>query len=236
MSYRLTHIAFLLVGFSALSKAGMIDVTSSEFISVPQGATIEFGFTVSQNDPTSLSFQILGQATAGQPSAMLPGSSQQYDPQFLLDATLTSANGGLSVPLIDNSATRLGLAGGSMVVTTGVLQGSQNTNLNMIDASVQLSLQQSALIFGGNGLAYVALHNDGPALLLGIGPGYDLRSAMVVSSSSASGSSGGMTQQVGFTGVTAAPEPATYAGFAGGFILLMAFHLRNRARSRRVSA
>jgi hypothetical protein len=234
MSYRLTGAAILLVTFSIASRAGTINVSSDEFISVPQGATIEFGFTISGGNPTSLNFQILGLAGAGQPSSTLPGSSQQYDPQFLLDATLTSANGGASAALVDSAATRLGLASGSMVATTGQLQGSQTTNLNMIDASVQLSQQQYALIFGPSNLAFVVLHNDGPAITLGIGPGYNLDSAMVVGSITPTGSRGGITQQVDLSTVSAAPEPGTYAILSAGLILLLV--AGRRVRSQRVSA
>jgi hypothetical protein len=235
MSYRLSGLVFLLVTFSSVSNAGMINVSSNEFITVPQGATVEFGFTVSGGDPASLNFQILGRTSAGQPSSTLPGSSQQYDPAFLLDATLTSANGGNSIALVDSAAARLGLTGGSMIVTTGQLQGSQTTSVNMIDASIQLTQQQSALIFGtGSNLAYVVLHNDGPAITLGIGPGYNLDSAMVVSSVTQTGSRGGITQQVNFTAVSATPEPGTYAILAVGLILLLAVSFR--VRSRRVSA
>ena len=234
MSYRLTGIAVLLVTFSIASKAGTINVSSNEFISVAQGATIEFGFTVSGGDPTSLNFQILGLTGAGQPSSTLPGSSQQYDPQFLLDATLTSADGGAAATLVDSAATRLGLVSGSMVVTTGQLQGSQTTNLNMIDASVQLSQQQAALIFGTSDMAYVVLHNDGPAITVGIGPDYNLDSAMVVSSITPTGSRGGITQQVDFSSVSTAPEPGTYAILSAGLILLLAAGYRTR--SQRVSA
>jgi len=212
----------------------MINVTSDEFISVPQGATIEFGFTVSGANPTSLSFQILGQTPTGQPSAMLPGSSQQYDPQFLLDASLVSVDGSASAALVDSAATRLGLKGGAMVVTTGALQGSQTTDVNMIDASIQLSQQQSALIFGVSNRALVVLHNDGPAITLGIGPGYNLTGAMVVSNFTQAGSAGGITQEVTFQAITATPEPATYSMLGAGFILLL--FLGSRVRSRRVSA
>jgi hypothetical protein len=120
-------------------------------------------------------------------------------------------------------------------VTTGELQGSQSSSVNIIDASVQLSQQQSALIFGPGtpNMAFVVLHNDGPAITLGIGPGYDLASAMVVSSFTPTGSSGGITQDVGFV-VASAPEPGTYSIFGAGFILLLV--LASRVRPARVSA
>lgn len=228
----------------------MVDVTAAQTITIAQGATIEFGFNISNfaNNsgsynpyPTSLNFQILGPASAGQPSSKLPGSSQQYDPQFLLDAALTSANGSASVPLVDSAATRLGLKSGSMVITTGTVQGAQNTNVNMIDASVQMTTQESALIFGTNvksasDLAYVVLHNDGPAVILGLAGGCDLRSAFVVSgvSGAAPLSTGGSTQQVNLIAVSSAPEPATYANLAVGLLMLMGFVMIKRVAVRRV--
>ena len=250
MSYRLTGSAIFLV-VCAISKAGTVDITSSEFVTLAPGATVEFGFNIasfaknsgSYNPyPTSLSFQILGEAGIGQPSANVPGSSQQYDPQFLLDAVLTSADGNASVPLVDSTSTRLGLKSGSMVVTTGAIQGSQSGSLNMMNASVQLSPQESALIFGSNiasasDMAFVVVHNDGPAIDLGIGAGYDLQAALMVSGVTGAGpvSTGGITEQV--NSVTAAPEPRTYANFAGGFAILAAFSLLRRHRNlQRVSA
>ncbi len=111
---------------------------------------------------------------AGSATAAIPGSSQSYYSGIMLQASLESIDGSVSLPLFDADAWRLGLATGTLVAD------SMGNNTAIASAEVAVSLNESEAIFGATGQAEFVIQNTGNTnFTIGLGPGYSLANAVL---------------------------------------------------------
>lgn len=232
--------------------AGTISITSDSVAILNPGAgmIISFGtWTYSSAnpgysvDPTSLTFQALGPQMAT-PLSAIPGTSAQYYSGYSLTGYVTSLDGSVVTPLIDQNARRLGLADGTLLLTPGtVVDAAGSQQVAMLSAGVALSQTLAQSLFGAaaNQLwmadAQIVLENFGPAITFGIGSGYSLKSAFLESGLGGAGpaTTSGVTiavdsttslLSVGTDQVT--PEPGTEWLLGAGLLAVAGLALRFR--------
>jgi hypothetical protein len=183
--------------------------------------------------PTTISLELAGFAPPGSAIAPIPGSTQNYYSGILLQGSLQSTDGTISVPLFDADSWRLGLPTGDLVADAGFGGGAS------VYADVIVSLNTSEAIFGTSGQAEFTIKNLGAAFTIGLGPGYSLSNAILAPLSSDNGA----VQTAGYlmstetfgsavhSAQTPVPEPAAIGIAAVGGTLL--YWLRKRIRPRR---
>ncbi|MGE5489458.1 MAG: PEP-CTERM sorting domain-containing protein [bacterium] len=213
---------------------GRIDVSEVSQITLRTGQTLEVVFSVGSL-PSEIGFQALGPAMQSSGIQPLPGSTASYYGEFRFAVGMGALNGGAEVLLFDPAAFRLGLDAGEAVLLAGTasLSGSER-DVAVVSA---LAFAPPADIFGEDLTARAWLRNLGPDVVLGLGPGYTMRSA--VSIPGVLGADGtqtaGVVRSVSIydpdpaTRVTANPEPATLALIPAALVLLFALRRRNRA-------
>jgi hypothetical protein len=82
--------------------------------------------------PTTIGLELVGTVPGGSTTVNIPGSSQSYYSGILLNASLKSLDGTVSLPLFDADAWRLGLATGNLVAeSTGVDSAGNDTPLSL---------------------------------------------------------------------------------------------------------
>jgi hypothetical protein len=221
-----------------------VGIARADTIQLAPGAELTVLFTIpgiSPGDPaaffpTTIGLELVGSVPPGSATSGIPGSSENYYSGILLQGSLQSTSGSVSLPLFDADAWRLGLPMGDLVAdaTPG--------GMAMIYADVPVSVSASDSIFGNSGQAEFVIQNLGGQLAVGLGPGYSIANAILVPLSADNGG----IQTAGYvegttitrqsidpssTTVTAVPEPAPLGVAAGGGALL--FWLRRRMASGR---
>lgn len=210
---------------------GRIDVSDASQVTLRTGQTLEVVFSVGVL-PSEIGFRALGPALQASGTEPLPGTSGSYYGSFLFAAGMDALDGSAGVALFDPAAFRLGLDPGAALLLAGTasLSGSER-DVAVVSAA---AWGPSAAISGANLTARAWLRNLGPDVVLGLGSGYTMRSA--VSIPGVLGADG--TQTAGLVSsvlvydpdlalrATANPEPATLALIPAALVLLMA--LRGR--------
>ena len=235
--------------FSVMSTSpcladSLTNVTAWNSVTLNSGyeLIVNFGtWTYSSNNPgypavpTSLQFEAYGPRVAGGLSSV-PNSSAQYFSGFRVTAYLESADGSVVVPLNDPNATRVGLPGGTLLLTPGTYSGSNGSvAVSMLSATVTLSESTAESLFGPNAAqpwssdARIVLVNEGNPLSLGLGGSSPIESAVEESGLRGSGpvETGGMTTSVqldvsglSITQFAAQPASEAVAPEPGGVYLL----------------
>jgi hypothetical protein len=151
--------------FAAFSTASVLHAGTIQLAPASQ-LTVDFaipGFSPGNPgalSPTTIGLELVGTVPLGTPTAQIPGSSQNYYSGILLNASLKSLDGAVSLPLFDADAWRLGLATGNLVAeSTGVDADGNPTAV--IFAEVAVSLNASEAIFGTSGEAEFVIQNLG---------------------------------------------------------------------------
>src|SRR5277367_1920692 len=111
--------------------------------------------------PTTIGLDIVGSVPSGSTTGQIPGSSQDYYSGILLQASVESTDGSVSLPLFDADSWRLGLATGTLVAD------STGSDRFMASALVAVSLNASEAIFGTTGQAQFVIQNLGGAITIG---------------------------------------------------------------------
>jgi hypothetical protein len=178
--------------------------------------------------PTTIGLELVGSVPAGSAIAPIPGSSQSYYSGILMQASLESSDGSVSLPLFDADSWRLGLSTGSLVADVAP------NNTAIIFAQVAVSLSASEAIFGKTGQAEFVIRNLGGDYTIGLGPDYSLSNAILAPLTANNGSvqtagylkSTQLTEPVTNNANLPVPEPAGFGTAAlGGAVL---FWLRRR--------
>lgn len=218
---------------------GRIDVSDASQITLRTGQTLEVVFAVGSL-PSEIGFQALGPAMQASGTQPLPGSTGSYYGGFRFAVGMGALDGGADVMLFDPAAFRLGLDAGEALLLAGTasLSGSER-DVAVVSA---LAWAPPAAIFGEDLTARAWLRNLGPDVVLGLGSGYTMRSA--VSIPGVLGADGMRTAGVvssvfvydpqPATRMTANPEPATLALIPAALVLL--FALRRRIERGRAPA
>jgi hypothetical protein len=223
-------------GSSGAARADIIQLSSGQELTVIFAVP---GFSAGNTAslPTTVSVELAGFAAPGAATGAIPGSSADYYPSILLQGSLQSLNGAISLPLFDADSWRLGMSTGNLVADSSSGGGATV----YADAALSLTLAQS--IFGTSGEAEFVIQNEGSALTIGLGPGYSLANAILVPLSADNGAvdtagyilstqtSSSLSTSPHLTGSqpTVVPEPSGLgAAIAGGAIV---FWLRRRIRS-----
>jgi hypothetical protein len=179
--------------------------------------------------PTTIGLDIVGSVPTGSTTEQIPGSSQDYYSGILLQASVESTDGLVSLPLFDADSWRLGMATGTLVAD------STGSDRFMASAQVAVSLNASEAIFGTTGQAQFVIQNLGSAITIGLGPGYSLSNAILAPLTANNGSvetAGylqGMQMSPQFTPLDSSvsvPEPAAFGVAATAGAVL--FWLRRR--------
>ncbi len=221
--------------------AGSVDVTDQSFARVHPGAgvTIDFGIwnygldnPGSSPYPASFDFSVITQDPDAT-TANAPGSAAAYYPGYLFQGWVESLDGSVSVPLYDPLAEQLGFNPGALLLAPGVFDSGSTPQLSVgvLSAMVNLSPEMAQALFGSSFTARMVLQNLGPAIVLGIGPGYTVRNA--ISEPDVTGA--GPDTVAGITGTVTVdnPEPATWTLAAGAAALFLVTSLRSRAARAR---
>jgi len=220
---RVLPIVFILL-LCGFARAGVIDITSRSWAVVHNGHTVTAYFGVwnyGANNPdvspypTTVGLLAIGQLSAGQTVATVPGSTQQYLPGYVFEAYLESLDGSFSTPLFNAAANALGLGTGYAVVTVGTVSiGGELREVGTLSGSFQMSEAQSEALFGTaignfNDAARIRLVNRGEDFLLGMGDPYTVGSS--ISEPGIRGA--GAVQTAGIPGTVTInnPEPGTWA-------------------------
>jgi hypothetical protein len=154
---------------------------------------------------------VIGSLPLGGPVTAIPGTSGDYLSGWLFSATLESADGSVSIPLVDPNASRLGLPAGTLVLTPGSHSGgSYSGPIDVLSADVTLTSKQAAELFG-SGEAVIELRNIGDTLTMGY-PSSTLSndfSASLISDGGAQSEGARVTEVDCKHGSTGTPEPGT---------------------------
>jgi hypothetical protein len=217
--------------------AGSVDVTDQSLAPVHQGAGVSIDFGVwnygldnpgSSPYPESFGFSVIIQDPEAA-TANAPGSTAAYYPGYLFQGWVESLDGSVSVPLYDPLAAQLGSNPGALLVEPGAFDsgGAPQLSIGVLFAMVNLSPEMAQALFGSSFMARIVLRDLGPAIVLGIGPGYTVGDA--VSEPDVTGT--GPYTVAGITGTVMVdnPEPATWTLAAGAAALFLATGLRSPA-------
>jgi hypothetical protein len=123
--------------------------------------------------PSLIGLELAGSVPSGSATAAIPGSSASYYSGMMLQASVQSSDGMLSLPLFDADSWRLGLPTGDVVA--GVNPGGGAISY----ADVALSLSMSEALFGTSGQFEIAITNKGSEMTIGLGTGYSLSNAIL---------------------------------------------------------
>jgi len=231
---RILIACFVLAAVNAsfgVAHASTITLTHDEELSVIF-AIAGYGGGNPADDPTSISLELAGFAPAGTATAAIPGSSQSYYSGILLQGSVQSTDGAVSLPLFDADSWRLGLPTGDMVADASSGGGAT------VYADVAVSLNLSQSLFGTSGQAEFVIQNLGSELTIGLGPGYSISNAILAPLSADNGAidtagylvseqTSSLPTLPGSQG-TAVPEPAAIGVAAAGGAVI--FWLRRRIR------
>jgi hypothetical protein len=231
----------ILTTFLAISplvvKASPLDVTSAWNLDVAPDSKIGVLFNISNfvrssggSYPTALSLQIIA-SEAGGSITLIPGTSQVYFSDVLLNADLVSRDGKTVVPLAGLWTKNLGLNPGSLIMMPGSYSGTA-ASVGIINATVSLTPEQSQALFGPyvaspESIAFLRIVNSGGALAIG-GSNLDVAAAITINGISGQGpvSTGGTTRKVFY--VAPVPEPGTiFHVTAAAALLLLCFCFRH---------
>jgi hypothetical protein len=164
---------------------------------------------------------LLGSMPLGGPVESIPGTSGVYMPGLLFTGTLESQNGGISIPLTDPNAARVGLPAGDLLLTPGSRSGgSYSGPIDLISAEVMVSSQQAAELFAA-GDFMIDLHDVAAPVTFGYA-GTPIVSDFTASLISADGaqSDGARVMQADCVHPSNAPEPGTIGLLIIGLTIL----------------
>ncbi len=216
----------LLTASVAPAMANTVDVTTNSQVTLGTNDDLIFylstdGAKSSHSAQYAGGIQILlGGMPIGGPVASIPGTSSVYMPGILFNGTLESQDGSTSVSLSDSNATRLGLALGDMLLTTGSRSGgSYSGAIDLLSAAANLGTQTCAALLGSSEVL-VDLHNSGAPITFGY-PGSTIASDFSASWISADGSQSSGARVFSVQCVHA-PEPGTTGLLVLGLTILAA--------------
>jgi hypothetical protein len=166
-------LAALLLASIAPATATTLDVTNISQVTLQTNDSLIFTLSADYSNcsrgsqyPGEIEM-LLGGMPLGGPVASIPGTSGVYMPGILFTGTLASQNGGISIPLTDPNATRLGLPAGDMLLTPGSRSGgSYSGPIDLLSAGVIISSQEAAELFG-SGEVVIDLHDIGAPITFG---------------------------------------------------------------------
>jgi hypothetical protein len=216
--------------------AGSIDVSEQSFARVPTGADVTVEFGVSnygfQNPgfspyPDSFGFSVLTENPADA-TALVPGSSTNHYPRYLLQGWAESLDGSVSVPLFDPLAAALGYGSGTLVLAPGLYEtGASDLPVGVLSAMVSLTPDTAAALFGDAFTARIVLVNLGIGVTLGIDPDYTVRQAVSETELAGAGPSdvAGVTRSV----TVENPEPAAWTLVGAAAAVFLTGRLRSCA-------
>src|SRR5271165_3300120 len=127
------YLACSLVGVLALvsvmpATATTVDVTNASQVTLGTGDSLLFYVSSSLPSTHGPAYpgeieMLLGGMPLGGPVDSVPGTSSVYMPGILFTGAIESPNGGLSMPLADSNAARMGLPAGDLLLTPGSHSG-----------------------------------------------------------------------------------------------------------------
>ncbi|MFN7995000.1 MAG: hypothetical protein U0Q18_15440 [Bryobacteraceae bacterium] len=213
------------LAFSVAAPAATIDVTASEQVMLGPNSTLLFdiGSTYTAHAAAGSPYPgeidlLVGGMQASGIMASIPGTSATYTTGVLVQGTLESADGSISVPLFDANAARLGLAPGDLLLGTGYRNSAAYSGpMSFFAGTVALSSARAAELFA-SGNVVLRLRNVGATVALGY-TGSPIGAALSASFTSADGtlSVGGFARGVQ---IHQAPEPGTVALLLLGLAIL----------------
>ena len=239
--WRTTGIALaaLLAGVVA-ARANVIEVSASSTVWLAPGGRLEVDVSLANfafNNPGApppirLDLQLL--APAGQADlSVLPGSTGQYYSGFALEGEVTFGDGLTATPFLDAAAARAGLDGASLLLRDGSLAtGAGARPIGIVNGA-------AAVAFGptSQNIVRILLTNLGPALALGGGDGYTLRTSLLLGVSGGYGSveTAGLVQSAWIDGSTPLSVPEQNSGLLAlapllaAALLVFGYHFLTRA-------
>ncbi len=148
-------------------------VMRADIITLSPGSSLTVDFSMPGFDPsnpgalfpTTIGLELVGTVPSGSTTSSIPGSTQTYFSGIMLQASLKSMDGTVSLPLFDADAWRLGLSTGTLVAD------SMGGNSAIASAQVAVSLNQSEAIFGTTGQAEFVINDVAGEFIIGLGPG-----------------------------------------------------------------
>jgi PEP-CTERM motif len=213
-------------------------VMRADTITLTPGSSLTVDFSLPGFDPsnpgalfpTTIGLDLVGAVPSGSTASPIPGSSQTYFSGIMLDASLKSLDGTVSLPLFDADSWRLGFATGTLVAD------SMGGNSAIAAAQVAVSLNESEAIFGATGQAEFVINDVSGVFVIGLGPGYSLQNAILAPLTADNGgvSTSGYVQGLQMSPAAVSsdalpiPEPASLGIAAAGGAAL--FWLRRRLR------
>jgi hypothetical protein len=214
MRNRFSLLAALLVSI-APAMAAIINVTADSQVTLGTNDSLIFTLSTDYANcsrgyqyPSEIEM-LLGSLPLGGPVAPIPGTSSVYMPGILFTGAIESENGGISIPLTDPDAARVGLPTGDILLTPGSRSGgSYSGAIDLLSADAALSSAESAALFASGDFT-IDLHNIGAPIAFGF-PGTLIGADFTASLIGANGS-----QSVGADVIqvecvhTNAPEPGT---------------------------
>jgi hypothetical protein len=234
--YRILLPALLLAAI-APARASLLDVTNASQVTLGTNDSLLFYITEDLTSaghesvyPGEIEMTLAGMPLGG-PVAPIPGTSGVYMPGILFNGAIEPQDGGISIPLIDPDAARLGLPSGDMLLTPGSIGGgSYSEPIDLLSAEVTLSPVEAAALFA-SGEVVIDLYNAGAPISFGY-PGSSIASDFTASMTSPDGSQsvGGRVMQVQ---CVTAPEPSTMGLLIIG-LSMMCMWLPAMRRNRRL--
>jgi hypothetical protein len=214
MSNPFSVLAVLLVSI-APAMAATMNVTADSQVTLGTGDSLIFTLSTDYANcsggcqyPSEIEM-LLGSLPLGGPVAPIPGTSSVYMPGILFTGAIESENGGISIPLTDPDAARVGLPTGDILLTPGSRSGgSYSGAIDLLSADATLGSAQSAALFASGDFT-IDLHNIGAPITFGY-PGTLIGAGFTASLISANGSQSVGADVIQVECVHAnAPEPGT---------------------------
>ncbi|HWD97835.1 MAG TPA: PEP-CTERM sorting domain-containing protein [Bryobacteraceae bacterium] len=203
-------LAAICLPIAPICRADLIqDVSSNTSVTVGKGSTVNVSFgtwTYASNnagyspDPLNLQIQAYAQAPISNAS-YVSGTNSQYYAGYLFSGYLESTDGSVIARLDDPNADRLGLAPGSIVLTSGNVSGQQ---VAVLSANLALTQSAATALFGSGATsawtadAVLVLTNEGDSVTFSMQGASSVRSAFAEPGLSGAGpvQTGGVTLQV----------------------------------------
>lgn len=215
------------------AQASTMIVTSNPQVTLAKGDSLLFYICSGASYPSAIDI-VLGAMPLSEPPSSIPGTSGVYMPGMLFAATLESADGSVSIPLIDSNAAHLGLPGGDLVMVPGSRNGgSYSGPIDLISAAANLSHHQATALFA-SGEAVIQIENMGGSVTFGY-PGTpiadDFSASLIIR-----GGQQSMGARVMSAALVRTPEPGTIGLLLIGLAIMLPRVLHGLRCPARVSA
>jgi len=233
MSNRTAQLLLVSILISSIpAVASTIIVTENSTVTLSAGDSLLFSISASNVHNVSGIEMVLGGLPSDARVSPIPGTSGVYVSGILFTGTIESANGSISIPLIDPDATRLGLPGGDLLLTlAGYSSGSYSGGIDLLSASATITTEQASALFS-SGEAIIDLHEIRGTYTFGY-PGSTLANDFSATLSNCSGTESWGARVMGVNAMTPTPEPGTWNLILIGVTMIGLSIISERVRRRK---